>query len=170
MVRGAWAQLCADGAFRTARGAWTARGARPALARAALARAALGMDGARRAGGARRADRVRRSPDPAQPVRSRNVLTLASRSELRERCASRICLTGRRAGCRYKPLVRRRGRGDRWWRRASAVARGKSELHRAGCWLTASRGDSQDSATESRPPIVRWVRVKRCGKSAPPLR
>src|SRR5689334_20415596 len=28
------------------------------------------------------------------------------------------------------------------------TARGKSELHRAGCWLTASRGDSQDSATE----------------------
>src|SRR3954467_223620 len=31
-------------------------------------------------------------------------------------------------------------------------AGGKSGLHRAGCWLTASRGDSRDSATEKRPP------------------
>lgn len=28
------------------------------------------------------------------------------------------------------------------------VRRGKSELHRAGCWLTASQGDLKDSATE----------------------
>ena len=26
--------------------------------------------------------------------------------------------------------------------------RGKSELHRAGCWITSSGGDSKDSATE----------------------
>jgi len=26
--------------------------------------------------------------------------------------------------------------------------RGKSELHRAGCWVTPSGGDSKDSATE----------------------
>ena len=50
--------------------------------------------------------------------------------------------------------------------------RGRSGLHRAGCWLTASRGDPQDSATENRPPMARphgraQVRVKRCGKSAP---
>src|SRR5690606_10200629 len=44
---------------------------------------------------------------------------------------------------------------------------GKSELHRAGCWLTASRGDSKESATESKPPGTSRVRVKRCGKSAP---
>ncbi len=33
----------------------------------------------------------------------------------------------------------------------------------------ASRGDSQESATENRPPSgsARAVRVKRCGKSAP---
>ena len=30
--------------------------------------------------------------------------------------------------------------------------RGKSGLHRAGCWPTASRGDPQDIATENRPP------------------
>ncbi len=56
------------------------------------------------------------------------------------------------------------------------LGRGRSGLHRAGCWLTASRGDSQESATENRPPMGRWsgspgrrpqVRVKRCGKSAP---
>jgi len=36
----------------------------------------------------------------------------------------------------------------------------------------ASRGDSQESATENRPPIglARPVRVKRCGKSAPASR
>src|SRR4029077_12134877 len=54
----------------------------------------------------------------------------------------------------------------------SGARRGKSGLRRAGCWLTASRGDSKDSATENRPPGVarRPARVKRCGKSAPPPR
>ena len=32
------------------------------------------------------------------------------------------------------------------------AAGGKSELHRAGCWLTASRREPKDSATENRPP------------------
>jgi hypothetical protein len=44
--------------------------------------------------------------------------------------------------------------------------RGKSGLHRAGCWLTASRGDSKDSATENQTAGRRQrrpVRVKRCG-------
>ncbi len=63
---------------------------------------------------------------------------------------------------------RRSGPGER---RPSqdGVAGGKSELHRAGCWLTASRGDPQESATENKPPEVERprVRVKRCGKSAP---
>ena len=51
--------------------------------------------------------------------------------------------------------------------------RGRSGLHRAGCWLTASRGDPQESATENRPPMAAppaQVRVKRCGKSAPAVR
>ena len=30
--------------------------------------------------------------------------------------------------------------------------RGKSELHRARCWVTPSPGDGKESATESRPP------------------
>ena len=48
--------------------------------------------------------------------------------------------------------------------------RGTSGLHRAGCWVTPSRGDPQESATENRPPMAdssAQVRVKRCGKSAP---
>ncbi len=43
-------------------------------------------------------------------------------------------------------------------------ARGKSELHRAGCWITSSGGDPKESATENRPPrgcSVPEVRVKR---------
>jgi len=55
---------------------------------------------------------------------------------------------------------------------STGPGRGKSGLRRAGCWLTASRGDPQESATENRPPMasrlrVAQVRVKRCGKSAP---
>ena len=40
-------------------------------------------------------------------------------------------------------------------------AGGKSGLHRAGCWLTARRGDPTESATESKPPAFGRVRVKR---------
>ena len=38
------------------------------------------------------------------------------------------------------------------WSLAAQAARGKSGLHRAGCWLTASRGDPKESATENKPP------------------
>jgi hypothetical protein len=44
------------------------------------------------------------------------------------------------------------GRGfeeDRQSRAVFMTARGKSELHRAGCWLTASGGDPKESATET---------------------
>ncbi len=51
------------------------------------------------------------------------------------------------------------------------ASRGTSGLHRAGWWLTATRGDPRDSATESRPPgtvLVRPpVRVKRWCKRPP---
>ncbi len=40
-------------------------------------------------------------------------------------------------------------------------AGGKSGLRRAGCWVTPSLGDEQESATESRPPRICGVRVKR---------
>ena len=33
-------------------------------------------------------------------------------------------------------------------------ARGKSELHRAVCWLTTSPGDRKESATENIPPLL----------------
>ena len=46
-------------------------------------------------------------------------------------------------------------------------AREESPAHRAWCWLTASRGDPKESATESKPPCYGEVRVKGCGKSAP---
>ena len=36
----------------------------------------------------------------------------------------------------------------------AAPFRGRSGLRRAGCWLTASRGDPQDSATERKPPMA----------------
>ncbi len=36
--------------------------------------------------------------------------------------------------------------------RVAARKGGKSELHRAGCWLTARRGDPTESATENTPP------------------
>ena len=49
--------------------------------------------------------------------------------------------------------------------------RGKSGLHRAGWWVTPTRGDPRESATESRPPrragTRGGARVKGCGKSAP---
>ena len=53
--------------------------------------------------------------------------------------------------------------------RLPLAAGGKSELHRAACWITSSRGDSKESATENTPPkrLRVPVRVKRCGKSAP---
>jgi len=45
---------------------------------------------------------------------------------------------------------------DRWFRGSGTG--GKSGLHRAGCWVTPSLGDEEDSATESKPP--RLVRGK----------
>ena len=45
--------------------------------------------------------------------------------------------------------------GGRGPGRKTAPGRGRSGLRRAGCWLTASRGDPQDSATENRPPMAR---------------
>ena len=47
--------------------------------------------------------------------------------------------------------------------------RGKSELHRAGCWVIPSGGDSKESATEIYRQIY-LVRVERRGKSSPAYR
>ena len=40
-------------------------------------------------------------------------------------------------------------------------AGGKSELRRAGCRVTPGGGDPEESATESKPPSEKKVRVKR---------
>jgi len=47
--------------------------------------------------------------------------------------------------------------------RMLCVTGGKSGLRRAGCWVTPSLGDEEESATESKPPLAlaREVRVKR---------
>jgi len=39
-------------------------------------------------------------------------------------------------------------------------AGGKSELHRAGCWVTPRRGDPTESATETYRPDLIGARVK----------
>ena len=50
-----------------------------------------------------------------------------------------------------------------------ARGRGKSGLHRAGCWGDSGGGDlAKAQQREDRP--LRGVRVKRCGKSAPAAR
>jgi len=50
------------------------------------------------------------------------------------------------------------------------LVRGKSELHRAGCWVIPSEGDLKESATERyrlTGEISVMVRVERWGKSSP---
>jgi len=61
--------------------------------------------------------------------------------------------------------------------RSTGVRRGKSGLHRAAWWVTPTRGNPRDSATESRPPAASVnprftevrVRVKRWCKRPPAL-
>jgi len=50
---------------------------------------------------------------------------------------------------------------------AARKRRGKSGLHRARWWVTPTRGDPRESATESRPPRAVGVRVKRRCKRPP---
>jgi len=45
--------------------------------------------------------------------------------------------------------------------------RGKSELRRAGWFVTRTGGDPEESATEKIPPRFAGVRVKWWGKSSP---
>ncbi len=74
-----------------------------------------------------------------------------------------------RVGDTLESFAERAGRSPR--RRTSRG--GKSGLHRAACWLTASGGNPRESATENDTAELagvtpRVARVKRCGKSAPP--
>ena len=86
--------------------------------------------------------------------------------------ASALGMFGGWLGARRRALDERRERRHRvvtWPPVASrpggrvpgceAPVRGTSGLHRARCWVTPSRGDPQDSATESRPPMAP---VRRC--------
>src|SRR5438105_15624314 len=65
------------------------------------------------------------------------------------------------------------GRGGRVTAGEVNSVGGKSGLRRAGRWVTPSRGDPKESATEIKPPRgpvsreVLGVRVKRWGKSPP---
>jgi len=47
--------------------------------------------------------------------------------------------------------------------------RGKSGLRRAKWWITSTRGDPRESATESKPPKEILVRMKRWCKRPPAL-
>ena len=62
------------------------------------------------------------------------------------------CASPRPRGGRLVATVSRPG--GRGTDRAAGPCRGRSGLRRAGCWLTASRGDPQDSATERKPPMA----------------
>ena len=74
--------------------------------------------------------------------RRRFALTLSHRRQ--------SALTGGRPRC-YTGMALIGRPGDRSdFRRG-----GKSELHRAGCWLTARRGNPTESATENTPPRLR---------------
>ena len=78
---------------------------------------------------------------------------------------------GRRHPDRLNAPARRLGLLDEWVGRAAAVrprtarveGRGRSGLHRAGWWPTATRGNPRDSATENRPPLLRAT-ARRSGK------
>jgi hypothetical protein len=50
------------------------------------------------------------------------------------------------------------------------MRRGRSGLRRAGRWVTPTRGNPRDSATENRPPGLAQVRVKRWCKRPPAIR
>ena len=55
-------------------------------------------------------------------------------------------------------------------RGTAGPCRGKSGLHRAGCWREPGGGDLTTKCNRERPPMdgqPSQVRVKRCGKSAP---
>ena len=92
---------------------------------------------------------------------------------LRQSSELRSC--GTRIGCMTLPFLLTFGLGGRGpgqgtdrclTNREASVdrgrfgARGKSELRRAGCRLTAGRREATESATEKRPPmaVARWHR------------
>ena len=93
---------------------------------------------------------------PRDRVGARHVRRLA-RGTGRRPCESGIRSRGPTLGVVTWRLVASRPGGRVPGRKAPV--RGTSGLHRARCWVTPSRGDPQDSATESRPPMAP---VRRC--------
>jgi len=59
----------------------------------------------------------------------------------------------------YPSNVGLRKTGNRGLLDFGEAIRGKSELQRAECWLTASEGDLKESATETYRPIAKSVRA-----------
>ncbi len=152
-----WAGAKAD--FRGVHVRMPARAHPPDLRGRRLRRAGRGMQARidRSAGGAGAAHRLNPPghPPPA-PHATRQPSATATRHRHRaaaQRHSGSPLPPHLRTGYLY-PALRRRGRGDRrcLGRFAERGTGGKSELHRAGCWPTASRGDSQESATENKPP------------------
>ena len=104
----------------------------------------------------------------------------ASVRDGRESHGSRGCTVRAALGCVHRPRFGRAhpvvhslgkpgGRGARGVpapsRGRQAARRGKSGHRRAGRWITSSRGNPRESATESRPPAaVATVRPRRCGQ------
>ena len=82
------------------------------------------------------------------------------RPEQFERRLRRTAARDRRERARLSSAVVSRPGG----RVRARPVRGTSGLHRAKCWVTPSRGDPQDSATENRPPMAE--RLVRTGKGA----
>ena len=62
----------------------------------------------------------------------------------------------------FKSVIRSRGQGE-------PVNEESPSVLETGCWRNPSEGDFKESATENNRLFIR-VRMKRCGKSAPPLR
>ena len=108
------------------------------------------------------------SPPTGSPARSssrlRDVLTRPPGRFHCRRPGRQGC-----SGCRVGEQRRPRYAGSRTSRSGDRCAsRGKSGLHRAGWWVTPTRGDPRESATENRPPRRSGgVRVKRRGKRPP---
>ena len=74
---------------------------------------------------------------------------------------------------RTLPYTGQRWRGVDWMTAAHFGGSRKVGAPQGRVLACASRGDSQESATENKPPVglaIQSVRVKRCGKSAPASR
>ena len=82
-------------------------------------------------------------PSASTTRRARRARPGSSTSSRPDQACARLEMVASRSGGRVsRPST---------WRPS---ARGTSGLHRARCWITPSRGDPQESATENRPPMA----------------